>query len=126
MICSLLEPNLQPSIIYNLKLDRTQPVYTISFFEIYGGRLFDLFNDRSKLVLLEDANQKIQVQGLTEKVVASPDEMIKIIEFGHTVRTTHATTSNDTSSRSHAICQITIRSGSGSFMGTFLLVDLAV
>ncbi len=114
--------------VYGSKLgSKTAPlVYTVSFFEIYGGRLFDLLNNRNKLTLLEDANQKIQVQGLTEKAVSSADEMIKIIEFGHTVRTTHATTSNDTSSRSHAICQISIKSGSGSSLGKFLLVDLAV
>lgn len=99
--------------------------YTVSFFEIYEGRLFDLLNNREKLVLLEDANQKIQVQGLTEKAVASPSEMLKIIEFGHTVRTTHATRANDTSSRSHAISQITIRNSGGAFVGKFLLVDLA-
>ena len=99
--------------------------YTVSFFEIYGGRLFDLLNNRNKLVLLEDANQKIQVQGITEKAVSTPEEMLKTIEYGHTVRTTHATTSNDTSSRSHAICQITIRNNSKNFVGKFLLVDLA-
>lgn len=99
--------------------------YTVSFFEIYGGRLFDLLNNRNKLVLLEDANQKIQVQGITEKAVRSPEEMLKVIEYGHTVRTTHATTSNDTSSRSHAICQITVRSDSHNVAGKFLLVDLA-
>jgi kinesin family protein 2/24 len=99
--------------------------YTISFFEIYEGRLFDLLNNREKLVLLEDANQKIQVQGLTEQAVDNPSKMLEIIEFGHKVRTTHATTANDTSSRSHAICQITIRAANNSFLGKFLLVDLA-
>lgn len=78
------------------------------------------------MTLLEDANQKIQVQGLERKNANSADEMLKIIEYGHTVRTTHATTSNDTSSRSHAICQISIRTKDGGFVGNFLLVDLAV
>ncbi len=100
--------------------------FTVSFFEIYGGRLFDLLNGRSKLTLLEDANQKIQVQGLTEKAVPDAENMIKIIEYGHTVRTTHATTSNDTSSRSHAVCQIVIRNSAGGLVGKLLLVDLAV
>lgn len=32
--------------------------------------------------------------------------MLDIIEFGNNERTTHATTSNDESSRSHAVCTI--------------------
>jgi kinesin family protein 2/24 len=98
----------------------------VSFFEIYGGRLFDLLNHRGQLLLMEDANQKIQVQGLEEKICNNPEEMFKIIEYGHTVRTTCATTSNDTSSRSHAICQIVIRTTDQKHVGKFLLVDLAV
>src|SRR3569833_3103963 len=52
--------------------------------------------------------------------------MIRMIEFAHSERTTHCTASNDTSSRSHAICTIIIREGrSGALMGKLLLVDLA-
>ena len=114
------------SIFIKLRKVLNRVVFAISFFEIYGGRLFDLLNNRNKLALLEDAKQKIQVQGLIEKPVSSADEMLKLIEFGHGVRTTHATTSNDTSSRSHAICQIHVRDSSNGFLGKFLLVDLAV
>ena len=50
-----------------------------------------------------------------------------MIDYAHSVRTTHSTVANDTSSRSHAICQIIIREGTGSnkMMGKLLLVDLA-
>ncbi len=37
------------------------PRFYMSFFEIYGGKLFDLLNGRSKLTVLEDKNQKIQI-----------------------------------------------------------------
>lgn len=85
-----------------------------------------MLNNRNKLNLLEDKNQKIQIQGLLERPVKTADEMLKVIEYGHGVRTTHATTSNDTSSRSHAICQILIRDNRGGTIGKFSLVDLAV
>ncbi len=49
-----------------------------------------------------------------------------MIEYGHAMRTTHATTSNDTSSRSHAICTIHIRDKERKRVGSLLLVDLAV
>jgi kinesin family protein 2/24 len=39
------------------------------------------------------------------------EEMNTLIEFAHNERTTHATAANDTSSRSHAICQIVIKEG---------------
>ena len=101
-------------------------MYKVSFFEIYGGRLYDLLNNRAKLLVQEDANQKIQISGLNDKEVKTPDAMLKVIEFGNAARTTRATTSNDTSSRSHAICQIAIRSKDDKHVGKLLLVDLAV
>lgn len=42
----------------------------------------------------------------------------------NSARTTHATAANDTSSRSHAICQIIVKKG-GSDVGKLILVDLA-
>lgn len=51
--------------------------------------------------------------------------MLDIINYGHSVRTTHQTVANDTSSRSHAICQINLRDQNGRTVGKFLLVDLA-
>ena len=51
--------------------------------------------------------------------------MNSIIDFGHSERTTHSTAANDTSSRSHAVCQIKVKDGSGKNIGKLLLVDLA-
>jgi len=45
---------------------------------------------------------------------------------GNRNRTTHATESNDESSRSHAICQIALRAGpQETLLGRFSLIDLA-
>ena len=52
--------------------------------------------------------------------------MHKVIEFGHNARTTHSTKSNDTSSRSHAICYVNLKDYNENFMGKLILVDLAV
>jgi kinesin family protein 2/24 len=51
--------------------------------------------------------------------------MIGLIEYGHSIRTTHCTTSNDTSSRSHAICNIIMRTDNDKPLGKMILVDLA-
>ena len=39
-----------------------------------------------------------------EEEAFNEEEMLEIIDFGHSERTTHSTAANDSSSRSHAIC----------------------
>lgn len=80
----------------------------VSFFEIYGGRCLDLLNDKNSLNILEDKSNNIQIQGLTEKSAESSKELLQIMSVANQSRTTHATVANDTSSRSHAICQVNL------------------
>ena len=44
-------------------------------FEIYGGKCMDLLNNKKKLQILEDKNNKIQVFGLEEKQAHSQSEV---------------------------------------------------
>lgn len=53
------------------------------------------------------------------------DHILELIKLGNSVRTTHATKANDTSSRSHAITQIKIQEEGVKQCGKLLLVDLA-
>ena len=100
--------------------------FYISFFEIYGGRLFDLLNNKNKLQVLDDKNGKVQIYGLITQQVDSKDQMHKIIEAANAIRITHNTVTNETSSRSHAICNIVIKKkGSDEEYGKLSLVDLA-
>lgn len=55
----------------------------------------------------------------------SVDTLQGIIDSGNRNRTTHATESNDESSRSHAICQISLRGPAGKEIGRLSLIDLA-
>ncbi|CAI6352872.1 unnamed protein product [Macrosiphum euphorbiae] len=101
-------------------------VVTASFFEIYSGKVFDLLGDKAKLRVLEDGMQKVQVVGLTEKVVNTVDEVLKIINDGNSARTSGQTSANSNSSRSHAVFQIVLRiSGLNQIHGKFSLIDLA-
>ena len=88
---------------------RKKYTFYISFYELYLGLLYDLLNNRKKLMALEDKNQKVQIYGLTEQLVESPEEMKSIIDFANNVRTTHNTVTNETSSRSHAVCNFIIK-----------------
>lgn len=104
----------------------TKKKYTVnvSFFEIYGGRCLDLLNNKEALNILEDKANNIQIQGLTEKGAEDAKELLAIMARANATRTTHATVANDTSSRSHSICQVFISKGNEG-IGKLVLVDLA-
>ena len=57
--CDIIE-NLQQFPDYYLQ---------VSFYEIYCGKLYDLLNRRAFLNCREDGKQKVNIMGLTEKVV---------------------------------------------------------
>ena len=116
--------------IFNDLGRRTNKIFTfyVSFFEIYLGLLYDLLNNRNKVQALEDKNQKVQIYGLTEQRVSSPEELKSIIDFANTVRTTHNTVTNETSSRSHAVCNFVIKTQNNNYEKEYAklsLVDLA-
>jgi kinesin family protein 2/24 len=100
-------------------------VVFVSFFEIYGGRCQDLLNDRARLNIREDGGGDVVVGELTELQVLDAGEMLAAIDAGNANRTTHATESNDVSSRSHAICQVSLRTVAGRLLGKLSLIDLA-
>ncbi|XP_042218487.1 kinesin-like protein KIF2A isoform X2 [Homarus americanus] len=105
-----------------------------SFFEIYGGKVFDLLNSKTKLRVLEDGKNVVQVVGLQERVCESVDDVLRLINLGSQVRTSGQTAANNQSSRSHAVFQIILRNldriekqGDKSYKlhGKFSLIDLA-
>uniref|UniRef100_A0A8C8RA63 Kinesin-like protein n=1 Tax=Pelusios castaneus TaxID=367368 RepID=A0A8C8RA63_9SAUR len=95
-----------------------------AFFEIYGGKVYDLLHWRNRLKVLEDGKQQIQVVGLQEAEVTCVEEVLKLIELGNRCRTSGQTSVNAHSSRSHAIFQIILRKR-GALHGKFSLIDLA-
>ena len=99
--------------------------FYISFFEIYGGRLYDLLNNKNKLQVFDDSKGITQIYGLQEIYAETQDDMKLIIDKANSIRTTHNTVTNETSSRSHAICNIVIREKGSKEFGKLSLVDLA-
>jgi kinesin family protein 2/24 len=99
---------------------------SVAIFEIYGGRIQDLLNNRNRLKVLEDGRGEVIISGLEEYEATNPKEFLAMIDKGHTNRTTHATEANDVSSRSHAICQVLFRDrNNGRLKSKLSLVDLA-
>ena len=90
------------------------------YLEIYNENIRDLlkFNDKKNnksdntsneyLDLREDPERGIVVSGITELNVTNSSDMLKILKRGNRNRTQEATGANETSSRSHAILQVSI------------------
>jgi len=92
----------------------------------FPHQVFDLLADKQKLRVLEDGKQQVQVVGLTEKVVDSVEEVLKLIQHGNAARTSGQTSANSNSSRSHAVFQIVLRPmGTTKIHGKFSFIDLA-
>ncbi|PIA65045.1 hypothetical protein AQUCO_00100491v1 [Aquilegia coerulea] len=112
---------------------RNQGFYLfVSFFEIYGGKLYDLLNERRKLCMREDGKQQVCIVGLQEYKVSNVDTIRELIEKGNATRSTGTTGANEESSRSHAILQLAVkRSADGSeskpprVVGKLSFIDLA-
>ncbi|XVF62580.1 hypothetical protein PTKIN_Ptkin09bG0019800 [Pterospermum kingtungense] len=125
-----------------------QPVYRnqrfklwLSFFEIYGGKLFDLLSDRKKLCMREDGRQQVCIVGLQEFEVSDVQIVKEYIERGNSARSTGSTGANEESSRSHAILQLAVKkhpeikeskrnndgneSKAGKVVGKISFIDLA-
>ncbi|KAL1806675.1 hypothetical protein ACET3Z_029743 [Daucus carota] len=81
----------------------------LSYFEIYGGKLYDLLTDRKKLCMREDGRQQVCIVGLQEFEVLDVHIVKEYIERGNASRSTGSTGANEESSRSHAILQLVVK-----------------
>lgn len=76
----------------------------VSFLEIYMERIQDLLDEtKSNLQVKEDKGRGIYIQDATEIYVASPAEMMAVMQAGAANRSIAATRMNERSSRSHSI-----------------------
>jgi kinesin family protein 2/24 len=66
----------------------------------------------------------VNIVGLKEWGVSSVEDIMKVIDFGLSVRMTGVTGANDESSRSHAVLQISLKSAS-KLHGKISFIDLA-
>eukprot|EP00523_Entomoneis_sp_CCMP467_P020264 CAMPEP_0168863604 /NCGR_PEP_ID=MMETSP0727-20121128/19034_1 /TAXON_ID=265536 /ORGANISM="Amphiprora sp., Strain CCMP467" /LENGTH=1102 /DNA_ID=CAMNT_0008918675 /DNA_START=25 /DNA_END=3333 /DNA_ORIENTATION=+ len=79
---------------------------SVSLFEIYAGKLFDLLNARNQIKCLEDHKGKVRFPGLSEHPLNSAEDLMAMIEEGSCNRSTGSTSRNADSSRSHAVLQL--------------------
>nr|GMD56729.1 kinesin-like protein KIN-8B isoform X1 [Ipomoea batatas] len=105
---------------------------TCSYLEVYNEVIYDLLEKSSgHLELREDPEQGIVVAGLRCIKVNSTDKILELLNLGNSRRKTDSTEVNLTSSRSHAVLEITVtRKQSNKYpnqvmKGKLALVDLA-
>jgi kinesin family protein 2/24 len=98
---------------------------TCSLYEIYCGKLHDLLNKRKEVYARCDAKERVKIMGLTEAPCTTSDELMDVINFGLTERTTGTTAANSDSSRSHAIMQVILRNPNNKLAGKMSFIDLA-
>jgi hypothetical protein len=105
---------------------------SMSYYEIYNDRVFDLFEAPEKrtatgLPLREAGNGKTVVVGLTEVPCGSLKEFENLYDSANTNRSTSATKLNAHSSRSHAILcvKLTVTGPNETRISTASAIDLA-
>jgi len=75
-----------------------------SYLQIYNEIISDLLKpERTNLLIREDKRKGVYVEGLSEWVVRSPQEIYGLMERGGAMRATGSTRMNHLSSRSHAV-----------------------
>jgi hypothetical protein len=106
---------------------------TVSLVEILAGKVFDLLAEDGDwappLRVLEDGRGRTLLAGANEVEVASAEGLMTVLEAAMAARATASTGVHEHSSRSHAVCRITLRdadrSATDGFRGMLMLVDLA-
>ncbi|KAG0168274.1 Kinesin-like protein kif24 [Apophysomyces sp. BC1034] len=98
----------------------------VGFYEIYQGQLYDLLNQRKKLVPRDDGNNNVIIAGLREFPISDVERLMQVFEFGSQARTTGKTGANNNSSRSHAVLQVLLKpKGKKTIYGKLSFIDLA-
>lgn len=103
----------------------------MNYIEVYNEQVYDLLNltngrggNGKSLSVREDKEKGIVIcAGVTDMVVNSADEVLELLHIGNKGRATEATMANSTSSRSHAVLQITIKYSSRTERGNEKLIE---
>ncbi|KAI3897684.1 hypothetical protein MKX03_019187 [Papaver bracteatum] len=113
---SASEPGVIPLAVHDLfhtiqeDMDR-EFLLRMSYMEIYNEEINDLLApEHRKLQIHESIDRGIFVAGLREEIVATPEQVLELMDFGESHRHIGETNMNTYSSRSHTIFRMIIES----------------
>jgi kinesin family protein 2/24 len=106
------------------QLDGSEAVL-VSYVELAGSACRDLLNGGGAVDLMSDKHGEVQLRGLTELEAHDHVELLDIMTAANNARATSATGVHDQSSRSHAVCRVTIQRQGRGANGMLTMVDLA-
>lgn len=89
----------------------TDNVVKVSYVEIYNENIRDLLSPKETgryLDLRDDPLKGVTIAGATEIIVENVEQVMNLLLMGNKRRTTESTNANQTSSRSHAVFQISL------------------
>jgi hypothetical protein len=121
-------PRACETIFRNMNKELLTWSVKFSFIEIYNENIRDLLNYRNSDLAIRKCEKGIYIQGLTEKLVYTPEDILYSISEGSKQRTVTSTHVNSVSSRSHALLTITLTQtgiDESEIVSKLNLVDLA-
>ncbi|CAK0807928.1 unnamed protein product, partial [Prorocentrum cordatum] len=92
----------------------------VEFIEIYGRRCLDLLADRAEVLLRTDQEDRVCVSGQRRVELPDGSGLAEVLRAALALRACERTERNEASSRSHAVCTLTLAGA-----GALRLVDLA-
>lgn len=109
-----IQSSNETGIIYYATKDlfrHSQTTLYLSYIEIYNEKVKDLLavNSNHNLMILQNSNGDVQVPGLSQIELGSFEDLVNHVILGNKKRKMAKTNSNNFSSRSHAIIQLTLR-----------------
>ncbi|XP_033745446.1 kinesin-like protein KIN-14E isoform X2 [Pecten maximus] len=118
--------------LFQVCLDRKETQtykMVVGLIEIYNETVVDLLSDDAKVIDLKTVGNKVNLPGLIEIEIKSPDSIKSVMKKGDKNRSVASTKMNSTSSRSHLLLLLRVEGHdkvTGSVTrGTLTLCDLA-
>lgn len=97
--------------------DRTQFLVKASFLQICDDVISDLLSDATNLRVREGKGLGVYAEGLSDWVLRSTDETLKLLRRGDANRAVEATSLNAVSNRGHVIFTVVVEQEQKGMMG---------